>query len=61
MICDSWCMWMDDGGTNLSRLWDGVLHDASYISNGQVDILLSEIVFATIAIFMVMKTFFTII
>lgn len=60
MTCDHW-MLSNICDTNLSCLWDCVLHDASYVSNGQVDVLLSEIVFATIAIFMVMKTFLTII
>lgn len=47
--------------TNLSSLWDGVFHDARYIGNREIYVLLSEIVFATITIFMVVKTFFTII
>lgn len=45
----------------LSSLWDGILHDAGDISDGKVNVLLSEIVFASVAILMVVKTFIPII
>lgn len=45
----------------LSSLWDGILHDAGDIGDGKVNVLLSEIVFASVAILVVVKTFIPII
>lgn len=45
----------------LSSLRDGVLHDARHIGNREVDVLLSEIVFASVLIFVVVKTFIPVI
>lgn len=45
----------------LPGLWDAVLHDACHVSDGEVDVLLTEVFLAAVAFLMVMQAFITVI
>lgn len=45
----------------LPGLWDAVLHDACHVSDGEVDVLLTEVFLAAVAFLMVMQALIPII